>query len=483
MTRQKQNTFYLTDVMVLFVLCVFNYTCFSKNQPPDLKLKAGVLKTDFTVMRKTLEEAHPGLYWYSSRAAMDKYFDSTYSMIDHDMTSVEFFKLLLPVIANIRCGHSNLGLPSDINNRVQFHNLLPFNFFCRDGKLWITKDFGNTKYESVEILSINSIPTKEIINTLLNTLPADGYNETFKYHLLSVGALREGYALYFGQPDSFIVKAVDPDSGKPFAFTVKAKRPQELLDTKKTTLKTPLLLSFRPDLNTSVLVLNSFEINTKKFKDTLITIFKAIKEQNSKHLIIDLRQNGGGINDNVSTLFSFIASAPFLHLKRAEMNAPVFTYLKHFNNPQSINNFHGVPDASGKYLVNYRYAGTSLKNPEKENLFKGKVVFLTSGNTTSAASEFSAISRFTKRAKIVGEETGGCFYGATGGNFLILKLPNSGLEVRIPTIRIFTAVDEDYIRQPKGRGTFPDYELVPTVRDVIDGKDAQLQFAFKILNN
>jgi len=466
------------------VLVAFIYSCFSENNHTEnSKLTAGVLKTDFSVLRKTLEEAHPGLYWYSNKEAIDNYFDSVYNLIDHDITRVEFFKLLLPVIAKIRCGHTNLRLPNEINNVVRFHKLLPFNFFCRDGKLWITKDFGNTGYESLEILSINNITTKEILHTLLNSLPADGYNETFKYHLLSTGAFREGYVLYFGQPDSFIVKAVDTGSATPFVFTVKAKTPQELFDTKTPKPQTPLHLSFRPDLNTAILGLNTFEINTKKFKDTLLTIFKAIKEGNSKHLIIDLRQNSGGSNDNVSTLFSFIASAPFLHLKRAEMNAPVFTFLQYFNNPQSFNNLHGVLDASGKYLMNYRYAGTSLKNPENENLFKGNVVLLASGNTTSAASEFSAISHFTKRVKIVGEETGGCYYGATGGNFINLKLPNSGLEVRIPTIRIFTAVDEDYIHQPKGRGTLPDYEIFPTIGDVIDGKDVQLEFAFKILYN
>jgi hypothetical protein len=470
--------------MLLLVLALFSYSCFSKNnQPKDLELKAEVLKTDFTVMRKTLEEAHPGLYWYSSRAAMDKYFDSTYNLIDRDMTSIEFFKLLLPVVAKIRCVHTNLRLPNDINNHGQFQKLLPFNFFCRNGKLWITKNFGNTEYESLEILSINNLTTKEIFQTLLNTLPADGYNETFKYHLLTAGAFREGFALYFGQPDSFILKAVDTGHGKPFVFTVKAKTPQELFDTKKSTPRRPLHLSFKPDLNTAILEVNTFEINTNKFRDTLLTIFKAIKNRNSKHLIIDLRQNGGGRNDNVSTLFSFIASAPFLHLKRAEMNSPMYTYLQYFNNPNGFNNLHRVPDAAGKYLMNYRYAGTSLKNPENENLFKGNVVLLTTGNTTSAASEFSAVSHFTKRAKIVGEETGGCYYGATGGNFINLKLPNSSLQVRIPTIRIFTAVDEDYIHQPKGRGTFPDYQIVPTVRDVIDGKDVQLKKAFQILHN
>jgi C-terminal processing protease CtpA/Prc len=121
--------------------------------------------------------------------------------------------------------------------------------------------------------------------------------------------------------------------------------------------------------------------------------------------------------------------------------------------------------------------------PATRDRFKGNIVLLTSGKTASAASEFAAITHYYRRAKIVGEETGGCYYGANGGNYLNLKLPNSGIEVRIPTIRIFTAVDEDYNVQPKGRGTLPDYKISPTVHDIISKRDVQLNKALLLLTH
>lgn len=93
-----------------------------------------------------------------------------------------------------------------------------------------------------------------------------------------------------------------------------------------------------------------------------------------------------------------------------------------------------------------------LSNRKKTTGLTAMFFILTSGYTSSAASEFVAIAKYNKRAIIVGEETGGCYYGATGGNYINLILPGSKLEVRIPTIRIFTAVTDDFIRQPKGRG-------------------------------
>ncbi len=74
-------------------------------------------------------------------------------------------------------------------------------------------------------------------------------------------------------------------------------------------------------------------------------MFQKIKEKNIQHLIIDLRENGGGNNDNIPELFSFMAYKPFLHLKRAEMNAGSFTYLRHFKKPDAFTNscnFSGV---------------------------------------------------------------------------------------------------------------------------------------------
>ncbi|MBD0331749.1 MAG: hypothetical protein ICV66_03765 [Chitinophagaceae bacterium] len=474
--------FLKTKILPLFCFIIFQTCNFStRNDAHQELLASAALKEDFDILRKTLEEAHPGLYWYSDKLAMNNFLDSTKSLIDHDMASIAFFKMLLPVIANIRCSHTNLRLSKSTNTVAnQFTYLLPFDFFCQNGKLYIRKSLNGKKYEGREILSINNIETKEILKTLLNNIPADGYNETFKYHLLSNGAFREGFAIFFGQPNTFTLQSIDSSNQQLYSFTVQAIPPQKEISL-PTAPTLPFLLNFHE--KTAILSVNTFQLNKEQFSNSIESIFLTIKEKGAKHLIIDLRKNGGGINDNVSKLYSYIATAPFLHLKRAEMNATSFTYAKFISNSKSIGNFSNGSERNGKYVVNDRYAGTTTKSPTHKNLFKGDVVLLTSGNTISAASEFAAIAHYLKRAKIVGEETGGCYYGATGGNYIQLKLPNSGFEVRIPTIRIFTAVDEDFIHQPKGRGTFPDYQVLPTINDVITGKDVQLNTALRILGN
>jgi C-terminal processing protease CtpA/Prc len=165
------------------------------------------------------------------------------------------------------------------------------------------------------------------------------------------------------------------------------------------------------------------------------------------------------------------------------MNTGSITYSNYVTNWSNARKLLNDTGSKGKQVVNHLYAGTSTKMPVNKNLFRGDVVLLTSGKTTSAASEFAAIAHHLKRAKIVGEETGGCYYGATGGNFLLLTLPATRLEVRIPTIRIFTAVDEDLVHQPAGRGTFPDHYVVPAINNFLKGEDVQLKFALNLFNS
>src|SRR5438874_86652 len=63
-----------------------------------------LLQEDFQIMRHALEEAHGGIYRYTSKREMDRTFDRAYRKIDHSMTDLEFWRLVAPVVAHIKCG-------------------------------------------------------------------------------------------------------------------------------------------------------------------------------------------------------------------------------------------------------------------------------------------------------------------------------------------------------------------------------------------
>ncbi|WP_313361328.1 S41 family peptidase [Empedobacter sp.] len=117
--------------------------------------------------------------------------------------------------------------------------------------------------------------------------------------------------------------------------------------------------------------------------------------------------------------------------------------------------------------------------PQK-NTFKGNIYILCSGKTYSGGSEFVSIAKSYSNAIIIGEETGGGFYGQTSGSYVQLLLPNSQLKVRIPLLKFYTTFTSDKI--PFGRGVIPDYEVEPTFEEYINGTDSELEFALKHIN-
>lgn len=466
--------------LIIFCVLFFCAACFSKqNKGSGELIDARALKEDLSILLTTLKESHPGLYWYSTQAGIDSLFDNANAVIKHGMTKLEFFKLMMLVVAGIKCSHTSIRLPANIHNEMaqSFTKLLPFEFYFQDEKGFIRRSFNSSNHHGEEVVSINGTPIKQILEKLMAGIPADGYNRTFKYNILSRGMMTEGHALHYGDTAIYLIDIKDKD-GKLQTIQVNAASPQQV---RATTINSLPIFSLDYRDSIALLSINSFVINTRSFTDSITAIFQTIKEKNVRGLIIDLRQNGGGNNENVSTLYSFIAPSPFRHLRQAEMLGKPLTHAVHISNARSIDNYSRNHEQDGRFIVNESYVGTRMTNPQERFAFSGDVVVLASGNTVSAASEFVAIFHYLQRGKIVGEETGGCYYGSTGGNYLNLRLPNSELEVRIPTIRIFTAVDEDYIRQPKGRGTFPDYPIIPGIEDILGGKDVQMEKALEIL--
>ena len=469
----------------MLLLVVSTLSCRSTTDETPVKIPVAQLKEDFRILRTTLEEAHPGLYWYTSRPAMNQYFDSTYRLLTRDMTDLEFFKVVLPLIAQIRCVHTNLGFSEKTkSNPSMLRKLLPLDVYYSQGRAYIREDFDEAAaHEGLEIRAINQVPIGQLTTHFMTVLPTDGYNETHKYYLLEQGAFREGYALLMGQPDQFVIDAVDAGTNTHVQLILPAKSPRELTAFLVSKQKNPPApeISLAINAQTAILTIRTFTLSQEKFSHRVNQLVDTIRRLNVPRLIIDLRSNGGGDNGNVSVLFAHLSTSPFRHLKQAQINKPLYTNLPYVVNPSAIQDLKGTATENGTYTVNYLYPGTALTQPAYPLVFKGKVAVLVNGGTVSAASEFAALVHSYKRGLIVGEETGGCYYGATGGRYLKLVLPHSGLNVQIPIIRIFTNVTEDVSRQPTGRGVLPDYAIRPTIRDILANKDPQMERALQVV--
>ena len=109
--------------------------------------------------------------------------------------------------------------------------------------------------------------------------------------------------------------------------------------------------------------------------------------------------------------------------------------------------------------------------------FKGKVYILINGGSFSATGECTSVIHFHKKALFVGEECGSGYYGNTSGFVPTLILPHTKIRVRIPLVRYTMAVS-GYLSD---RGIIPDYPVIPTIKDILNGKDTELDAVIKLI--
>ena len=82
----------------------------SKAVPPqtseaaDEKLEPEKLRADFRIARQALEEGHSGIYRYTSKKELDRVFDQAEKSLIRPMSTLEFYRVLAPVVPVIKCG-------------------------------------------------------------------------------------------------------------------------------------------------------------------------------------------------------------------------------------------------------------------------------------------------------------------------------------------------------------------------------------------
>jgi hypothetical protein len=419
------------------------------------KIAPALLKRDLLLLRDTLQKIHPGLYVYENKTTIDNMFDSCLSAIKDSMNVTDFYALTNFVIASIGDGHTNCRLSNQLMNdyygnvkvfpaMVIFINKRAFVFCCKQ----------NSELTEAELLSINNHPLKEIVGRLFNYIQSDGFIQSRKNW-----ELPENFQLLFnilyGVRDNYNV-AYKTKSGEIKNTTLHADIIKNIFCTSPFPHPDKYLnLSYQPG-NVAVLTIKSFyndllQQNGEDFNTFLDSAFTDIKKKKVQKLLIDIRSNQGGNDENGELLYSYITNKPFMYYAAQSTVDEVYTPEKH-------------PELA-------------LQEP-RENNFKGEVFVLVNGRSFSASAEFSSIVKTNNRGKFIGEECGGGYYGNTSGSETYVTLPNTQITARIPMVRYSMAVKKI------GYNVWdikPDYPVYTTISDIIQKKDGQLDYAINLI--
>jgi C-terminal processing protease CtpA/Prc len=110
-------------------------------------------------------------------------------------------------------------------------------------------------------------------------------------------------------------------------------------------------------------------------------------------------------------------------------------------------------------------------------VYQGKIYVLMNGYCVSAAGEFIGHLKNIKRSIFIGQEAGGNPVIFTGGVSLPIDLPHTRITGTVP----LQLVEMNVTQKNNGHGVRPDYEIAPTISDIMEGKDVEMELALELI--
>ena len=510
----------------------------------DKEIEIEKLQKDVDFAKKKLLTKHVNIDWYYPKDVITNRLDSFKNSIHHTMKPNDFSRELSKVVSSFGHGHSSVAQLNKKWTKEQKKKykdsknpIYLLSFKSVENRIYLENNYSkdSTIVTNAELLAIENYSFEDFLKNNSAVRAGDGYTKVLNQNYVAnyfvndvnrrLGS-RDSVVLTLQKNDSIFTQVVKrefkekkEDKSKPKADTLIAKKDsvkqapkkhltkEEKLKAKelykhkndikkyyaydKTTKKYNRALKFPnpQDSTTVILDINSFVLgHHKKAYDH---IFDSINRLGTKNLILDLRENGGGYPEDINHLFAHLTikdepqtvTNPLLKVKSriaissrylSNPNIISHTLFLPFRIYKSVETAFRIKKIDGEYYYNVTKQKDFVK--KDKNKFEGNLYVLTSGKTYSAASLISTALQAEGKAIFVGEETGGDYNGTVAGYSEDYKLPNSKIKVMIPML-VFAP---HQTRDLKGRGVIPNQEIKYTFQDLMNQKDAQLDW---ILND
>ena len=486
----------------LSLLILLTITCSSYGQTPPIPPSSEIamvsveaLQADAELLQEAMLSLHPGLYRFQSSETVDQLFNDLKASMNTPMTHQEAFLTFSRFVPKLLCGHT---MVNPYNQDALIKQLiintsdkLPFEFQLVDQRMVVTRSATDRIQDGMEILSINGMPTADLVNQLKTYASSDGSNEDkriYELQLTGIGdyELADIYVPLLSPPDEkgYLIEAKSKAADKPMTTHVQpmSRADRQALLTEKYGPRASShdeLWTFEM-LNDSVGHLRIGTFATYKmsmdWQGFLRETFNTLKTQEVPNLILDLRGNSGGMDVVGETLLRNIGTRP-VTIPATE------TRIAYQQVPESIRPHVGTWDDrafdlstrtqdTGKgYYVSNNTTPKATTYPPNPDAYQGKVYLLVDAANSSNTFFVAKTAKQNQLATLVGEPTGGNLMGTNGGQMFFLNLPNSKVEVDIPIYGNFP------LDTQPDRGIIPDIMANRTVEDVQNGVDTILQAA------
>ncbi|WAC24413.1 S41 family peptidase [Blastomonas sp. SL216] len=462
---------------------------------------------DVTLLRRALETVHPGLYRYSSKSDIDAAFAQLEASASKPISELALHGEIARLLAAIHCDHSKAEMSDGLSAfRNQNPTHMPLRFQLIEGRMIVLSNDGQPGAPPAgsEILGINGMAVPALLLKLAPLVSYDGTTDQAIAAKLADDSdlmgddFNENYPALFGFPYSWQV-VWKPVGGsdkstvvlKPIRFAQwtalagpGAKYRSEFYNA----------ITWRLNGKVARLGIDTFVNYRNPVQATafLSGFFAAMAEAGTEHLVLDLRKNGGGSEDVSVALGRYLINRPFTWSQPIRYKAVRYGDLPQyfetwgdrearFNPPLAAFTrsndgwYDRIPVLSGAQLSD---ADTTFQQQPIGALgFSGRITILSGPRNGSGATRTIAQLKEKAGAVVIGEDSAGSAEGPTSGSIFLMKLPESGIKVRIPEAWNRTAIASF----TPGKGVAVDQLVVPTLADFEAGRDRTIAVAQGLL--
>lgn len=396
--------------------------------------------TDYDQCVDLIKFRHSNRYVYVSEEAFDTFVAERRAEIGEGTTLGEFYNLIAETISFLQCLHSGTSLPE---NQV-FDRFLPLTTYFDGEALWVVKGHESASNipKGSQILEINGEPLSVILENLRKHVNVDGNIESGIRIRLS-DDFHDLYARHYAYPESFEVRYRRPNQTRVTQTIVDAVSEDKRQFGRGSVWPTTTGdwgLDFRllSGDEIGVMTIKHFGYYDKRsfFYDFVEDAFAQLKEKKTKHLILDLRRNGGGDPVVANRLLSYLASDSYTYFDQG---------------------------------IGYN-ALKQLTEPNQDR-FTGEVYLLVDGKIGSTSGHLTSLVRYLNLGAFVGEGTGATYFCAGNSSKSILR--NSRIEIRLGQGAFSTAVEG----LARGKAIEPNLPFSPSIEQVTADLDGVMDFA------
>lgn len=388
---------------------------------------------DFSIFKTALLESHIGIYNYNDSIEFERKLEQMEDKLTESLTLLDLYVLYAKIIAEIQCGHTTIHHKKLFYSYSHHLNIyLPFDIYPVNNKVLVKQSFSSDKNHPEEydrILAIDHQPIASLLEELFQYIPSDGNNKTFKLETLK----RDFNKLLFlhkGVKKSYNVTFINRFNDT-ITSDIKTVSPPKKPDKKLYDFTSNSeLIHFLPDQNIAILTPPVPLPRNRYYIAQLQEFFTTIIDYNIENLILDLRNNLGGMSQD--PLASFLADSNYVYVENSIKGTGSPSYKEYIKGKFSADfltlRMFSLMSSTGNQGQNLIHVTA------KERKYKGRVFVLTNGLTFSAASNLASNLKEKSGAIIVGKETGGGYRYCNSGN-IVLQLPYSKFRITINPVK------------------------------------------------